>query len=397
MGLFSPIVEPSELRSEFPVLERVAYLNAGTDGPLPSRAVSAARSELERELAEGRAMAHFERRGELASALREAYGRALRADPADVALTTSTTEGMGQVVMGLELRPGDEILTSDEEHPGLLGALAAARDILGATIREVPFARVAEEVGPATRFVACSHVSWATGALAPAELAEVEVPVLLDGAQGVGAIDVDVTALGCDAYAGAGQKWCCGPDGSGSLWVGPELRERLAVSRRGYGNLHEANEGLHADLPADPRRLHAPSLSAEALRRSAPTPGPPRAGAGRGGGGPQRWGLRRSARGGAGGLGGRAGVIAAAAVMNLGRLSQNGYANIFYSAGVRSMLRSWHTFFFVSSAPAGLVSIDKPPLGVWVQAASAKIFGFAPLRLLLPGALIGVAVVAVRY
>jgi selenocysteine lyase/cysteine desulfurase len=265
MGLFSPIVEPSELRSEFPVLERVAYLNAGTDGPLPVRAVSAASSELERELAEGRAMAHFERRGELAGALREAYARALRADPADVALTTSTTEGMGQVVMGLQLRPGDEILTSDEEHPGLLGALAAARDILGATIREVPFARVAEEVGPATRFVACSHVSWATGALAPAELAEVEVPVLLDGAQGVGAIDVDVTALGCDAYAGAGQKWCCGPDGSGSLWVAPELTEQLAVSRRGYGNLQEANEGLDASLHPDARRFDAPSLSAEGL------------------------------------------------------------------------------------------------------------------------------------
>jgi len=247
------------------VLAGLAYLNAGTDGPLPRRAVEAARAELERELAEGRAMAHFERRGELGRALREAYARALRADPADVALTTSTTEGMGQVVMGMELRPGDEILTSDEEHPGLQGALAAARDILGATIREVPLDRVAEEVGPATKLVACSHVSWATGALAPAELAAVEVPVLLDGAQGLGAIDVDVTALGCDAYAGAGQKWCCGPDGSGALWVAPAFRESLAVSRRGYGNLKEANLGLDAVVHEDARCFDAPSLSAEAL------------------------------------------------------------------------------------------------------------------------------------
>jgi selenocysteine lyase/cysteine desulfurase len=263
--LFSPIVNASGLRSEFPVLAEIAYLNAGTDGPLPRRAVQAARAELDRELAEGRAMAHFERRGELGKALRSAYARALRADPADVALTTSTTEGMGQVVMGMDLRPGDEILTSDEEHPGLQGALGAARDILGASIREVPFARVAEEVGPATRLVACSHVSWATGALAPAALADVEVPVLLDGAQGLGAIDVDVTALGCDAYAGAGQKWCCGPDGSGALWVAPELSSRLAVSRRGYGNLQEANAGLAAVVHEDARRFDAPSLSAEAL------------------------------------------------------------------------------------------------------------------------------------
>jgi L-cysteine/cystine lyase len=265
MGLFSPIVEPSGLRSQFPVLERVAYLNAGTDGPLSARAATAARAELERELAEGRAMAHFERRKELSDGLREACARALRADAADVSLTTCTTEGMGHVVMGLDLRPGDELLTSDEEHPGLLGALAAAREIRGATVREVPLEQIAEQVGPATRLVACSHVGWVSGSLAPAGLAEVEVPVLLDGAQGLGAIDVDVTKLGCDAYAGAGQKWLCGPDGSGSLWTSPELRERLAVSRRGYGNLEEANDGLEAVLHVDGRRFDAPSLSAESL------------------------------------------------------------------------------------------------------------------------------------
>ena len=258
-------MEPSGLRSQFPVLARIAYLNAGTDGPLAVRAVTAARAELERELAEGRTAVHFERRHELGEALRGAYARALRCEPAEVSLTTSTTEGIAQVVGGLELSPGDEILTSDEEHPGLLGALAAARDIMGATVREVPFARVAEEVGPATRLVACSHVSWATGALAPPELAEVQAPVLLDGAQGIGAVDVDVTQLGCDAYAGSGQKWMCGPDGSGALWVSPALREQLAVARRGYGNLAEANDGLGAQLQDDGRRFDAPSLSAETL------------------------------------------------------------------------------------------------------------------------------------
>ncbi len=90
-------------------------------------------------------------------------------------------------------------------------------------------------------------------------------------------------------------------------------------------------------------------------------------------------------------------VIAAAAVMNTVRLSQNGYGNIFYSAGARSMLRSWHNFFFVASDPAGLVTIDKPPLGLWLQAASAKVFGFHPLSVLLPEALAGVAVAAVLY
>jgi len=83
--------------------------------------------------------------------------------------------------------------------------------------------------------------------------------------------------------------------------------------------------------------------------------------------------------------------------MNTVKLSQNGYANIFYSAGVRSMVDSWHNFFFVSFDPGGLITIDKPPLALWTQALSARIFGFAPLSILLPEALMGIATVAVLY
>src|SRR5438270_3592149 len=91
------------------------------------------------------------------------------------------------------------------------------------------------------------------------------------------------------------------------------------------------------------------------------------------------------------------GVLALSAVLNTHRLSQNGYANIYYSAGVKSMLRSLHNFFFVSFDPGGLITVDKPPLGLWVQGASAKVFGFAPLSLLLPEAIIGVLAVALLY
>jgi 4-amino-4-deoxy-L-arabinose transferase-like glycosyltransferase len=92
-----------------------------------------------------------------------------------------------------------------------------------------------------------------------------------------------------------------------------------------------------------------------------------------------------------------AGVLALSAVLNVNKLSQNGYANIFYSAGVKSMLRSWHNFLFVSFDPGGLVTVDKPPLALWVQALSAKIFGFSPLSLLLPEAIVGVLAVAALY
>jgi 4-amino-4-deoxy-L-arabinose transferase-like glycosyltransferase len=92
-----------------------------------------------------------------------------------------------------------------------------------------------------------------------------------------------------------------------------------------------------------------------------------------------------------------AGVLALSAVLDLHRISQNGYGNIFYSAGVKSMLRSWHNFFFVSFDPGGLIMVDKPPLGLWVQALSAKLFGFTPSALLLPEAIMGVLAVALLY
>jgi L-cysteine/cystine lyase len=258
-------VNLSGLRDEFPVLERLAYLNAGTDGPLPATAVAAMSEEIAREGREGRTQAHFERRKDLTTDLREAYATVLGCRPADVALTTCTSDGIAQVVAGLAFQPGDEILTSDEEHPGLLGALAAARDLRGVSIRLAPLPELASAVGERTRLIACSHVGWMSGRLAPAALGELDVPVLFDGAQGVGAVPIDVHALGCDAYAGAGQKWLCGPDGTGMLYVSPELRERIAVSRRGYPNLAEPMEGLDGGLHEDARRLEALSLSGEAL------------------------------------------------------------------------------------------------------------------------------------
>src|SRR5579884_2716908 len=78
-------------------------------------------------------------------------------------------------------------------------------------------------------------------------------------------------------------------------------------------------------------------------------------------------------------------------------LGQNGYGNFYYAAGVRSMLDSWHNFFFISFDPGGFVSIDKPPLGFWLQALSAKLFGFTPFSLFLPQAISGVLAVALLY
>ena len=84
-------------------------------------------------------------------------------------------------------------------------------------------------------------------------------------------------------------------------------------------------------------------------------------------------------------------------VLTTHRLAQNGFANIYYSAGVKSMLHSLHNFFYVSYDQGGLISVDKPPLGLWLQVLSAKLFGFRPISLLLPEAICGLVAVLVMY
>lgn len=90
-------------------------------------------------------------------------------------------------------------------------------------------------------------------------------------------------------------------------------------------------------------------------------------------------------------------ILALAAVLDFYALWQEGYANSYYAAAVKSMLQSWHNFFFVSFDPGGFVTVDKPPLGFWIQTISAKIFGFNGFSILLPEALAGVASVGLLY
>src|SRR4051794_14402318 len=245
------------LRDEFPVLERVAYLNAGTDGPIPRAATDLAQRELAAELEDGRTWPHFERRMALQADLRAGYARLMNAEEDDVAVTTGTSFGLGCVLAGMDLGPGDEIVTSDNEHPGLLGPLIAARH-RGATVTAVPFSELANAVGATTTLVAASHVNWITGEVAPAELSEVTVPVVLDGAQGAGAVPVDVQALGCVAYAAAGQKWLCGADGTGVLYLRPDFGERGRTGPPPYFSFEGTSKGPRPMLKAAPRGVARP-------------------------------------------------------------------------------------------------------------------------------------------
>src|SRR6266851_3778359 len=91
------------------------------------------------------------------------------------------------------------------------------------------------------------------------------------------------------------------------------------------------------------------------------------------------------------------GIMLISIFMNFYQLGQNGFGNLYYAAGVRSMLNNWHNFFFVSYDPGGFVTLDKPPLGFWLQVASAKLFGFTPFSIFLPQALAGVLSVLLLY
>src|SRR3954451_8652490 len=92
-----------------------------------------------------------------------------------------------------------------------------------------------------------------------------------------------------------------------------------------------------------------------------------------------------------------AAVLAVAAALDFIGLANEGYANEYYAAAVKSMMQSWHNFFFNSFDPGGFVTIDKPPVGFWIQTISAKLFGFHGWSILLPEALAGVASVVLVY
>ncbi|MCW2959131.1 MAG: aminotransferase class V-fold PLP-dependent enzyme [Solirubrobacterales bacterium] len=265
-------MDAAALREQFPVFERVAYLNAGSCGPLPGAALRAAADVALRAAEEGRGLPYFMATAAAADTLRGAYAQAIGAEAADVAVTTATSDGITRALGALGLKAGDEVLTAPDEHPGLLGPLGAMRRHAGIVVRTAPLEQIAEAVDPrTTKLVACSHVNWTTGALAPPALSDVgrEIPVLLDGAQGAGALAFDVTSLGCFAYAAAGQKWMCGPVGSGMLWVDPAWRERLADLAPTYVNLAVPAEGLDAVPHADGRAFDAAALSWELMASAA--------------------------------------------------------------------------------------------------------------------------------
>jgi L-cysteine/cystine lyase len=231
-------VTPEEARAQFPVLERYAYLNAGTFGPLARQTTAALVEQAQRDAVEGRSGKPFiDELIALRARLRGDLAQLLQTTPERVALTASTTDGCNIVLGGLGLTPDDEIVTTDAEHFGLAGPVHAT----GARVRvarvqqlgaEELLEAVVGQVTPRTRLLAVSHVYWTTGVVLDVHALKERtgLPVLVDGAQSVGAIPVAVGAL--DFYTVSGQKWLCGPDSTGGLYVADP--EALRVARPSY-------------------------------------------------------------------------------------------------------------------------------------------------------------------
>jgi L-cysteine/cystine lyase len=222
-------LEPTfeQVRAEFPVLDRIAYLNAGTFGPLAARTVEGMRDAIDHDVVAGRSgWPYFTQTTELRAELRARLAVLVGAPPDALALVSSTTDACNVVLGGLGLDERDEVITTTDEHFGLLGPLGVSPARV--VVTEPDPERILAAVTPRTRLIATSQVLWTTGAVLPVrELREATgIPVLVDGAQSAGAIPVDVTGL--DFFTISGQKWLCGPDATGALVVADPERLRIA-------------------------------------------------------------------------------------------------------------------------------------------------------------------------
>jgi selenocysteine lyase/cysteine desulfurase len=177
---------------------------------------------------------------------RETLAGLIGASKDEVAIQHTTTEGINAVLFGMGLKPGDEVITCSGEHSSVIVPAYYARDRLGVTLKIVRvsaedseaelLARFDEAASPALRLILLSHVSYSTGQVFPlrglAELAHNRgAYLMLDAAQSVAQMPVDVRELGCDFAAFPGHKWLLGPAATGALYVRRDLIETIEPSK----------------------------------------------------------------------------------------------------------------------------------------------------------------------
>jgi isopenicillin-N epimerase len=235
------------VRTPFLLDDGVVFLNHGSFGACPEPVFAeyqAWQRELEREPVDFIAR----RLTGLLEDVRAQLGGFVGADPEGLVLLPNATAGVNLAARSLELRPGDEVLSTDHEYGAMRYVWQDACERAGATLVEqpvaVPAADIVEEVWsgvtPRTRVLFLSHITSPTAIRFPVEelcrrARDAGILSVVDGAHGPGQLDLDLEALGADVYAGNCHKWLCAPKGCGFLWARPELRDLLRPSVISWG------------------------------------------------------------------------------------------------------------------------------------------------------------------
>ena len=271
------------VRAQLPVTADYVYMNAGTNGPIALPVHEAMREHEERELREGRVGARARAISqECEAASRQAIASVVGASAGDIALAHHTTEGINIICWGLRWQPGDEILSSDLEHTsGLLPPYGVARRF-GCRLRILrlqeaegdPTDAIVDAITEATKLVIVSHVAYSTGQrLDVRRITEAAHAaggrILVDGAQSVGVLPIDVNELSVDFYTISGQKWLGGPVGTGGLYVSPKECDALDQTFLGYHSiLAKDYDGTYQPragaLRFEAASFHDPSLAGQA-------------------------------------------------------------------------------------------------------------------------------------
>lgn len=238
----TPVADWNQISKQFLIDEELAYFNTGSLGSIP-KSVLEARRAVEHKLESNPVGEGFGSVLRDAEAVSGKVAELLGCSVKEVTVTRNTTEGINFIAEGLNLRPGQHVLTSNQEHGGGLGAWKFLQKHRGVVldVAEIPSPPQSEDeiverfrakITPQTRALVCSHVTFCSGIKMPisrlSELAHQHHCVMVvDGAQACGGMAVNVKQLGCDAYASSGHKFLLGPKGTGVLYLSEQARDRI--------------------------------------------------------------------------------------------------------------------------------------------------------------------------
>lgn len=254
------LIEDANVRAAFPVLQDVVYLNVGTYGIMPEPALAqflAMQAEFER-----RGVASDHTFGRKAEETRQRIAALIGASADEIAFTRNATDGINLVLGGIDWQPGDEVITTDEEHEAMNHPLLYLHNRRGLVVKRVQvspqanimLARLDQAFSPKTRLVALSFVSCESGTRLPAQeisqwARQHGVLCLLDGAQVSGVFRADMREIGCDYYASNGHKWLSGPKGTGFFYGRLDALEKLSPAHVGAGSLQRVDLETEEAVP----------------------------------------------------------------------------------------------------------------------------------------------------